>query len=178
MKSLAHRLDASINNVITSWPASLKPLFVATTALGGPLITIAVGTAVILYGYVQENPRLALAGMMVWVIIGIGTVLKLLFGRKRPLTEYVQNMHFKTLSFPSGHATGATIAHGLLAYLAWHALPEPWSYIVAAAMTAIIVLVGISRIYLGAHFPSDVVAGWLLGTAGVLVIIFLIRPLV
>ncbi len=177
MRPLIRRFDTSLNDIITSWPISLKPFFIAVTSLGDPIATIAIGLAVTAYGLFQANMRLALAGVIVWVTLAIGAILKLLFGRARPLTEYAQNMHFPTHSFPSGHASGATIAYGLLAYLAWYLLPQPWNYITVAALIALIILVGISRVYLGAHFPSDVVAGWMLGSLGLLVIIFIIRPL-
>lgn len=102
--------------------------------------------------------------------------MKLLLHRDRPLTEYVAQMHFETFSFPSGHSTGSMVAYGLLAYVAWQIAPSPWNYIAVAIGVGIILLVGVSRIYLGAHFPSDVVAGWLLGALGLFVIIFVIQP--
>lgn len=174
---MIHRFDASLNGLIGSWPSSLKPFFLIITSLGDPIATIAVGIVVAAYGFVQANLRLVLAGVTVWATLAVGAILKLLFGRARPFTEYVQNMHFPTHSFPSGHATGATVAYGLLAYLAWHMLPQPWNYIAVAVLILLIILVGISRVYLGAHFPSDVVAGWMLGALGLLIIICVIRPL-
>lgn len=177
MKHFVRRFDTNLNDMVASWPAGLKPFFLAITSLGDPIITIIIGGGVIAYGYFQANLRLALAGAMVWVVLAMGSILKLLFGRARPLTEYVQNMHFPTHSFPSGHASGAAIAYGLLAYLAWHLLPQPWNYLVTTFLVIVIVLVGLSRVYLGAHYPSDVAAGWLLGALGLLIIIFAIRPL-
>lgn len=177
MRPLIHRFDTDIASFITSWPATLQPLFVSITTFGSPIVTLGIGLAIVAYGSLQSNVRLLLAGSTIWITLGIGSVLKLLFGRERPLTEYVANLQFQTLSFPSGHTSGATIAYGLLAYLAWQLLPQPWNYIAVALLIAIIILVGISRIYLGAHFPSDVVAGWALGAAALLVVIFVIRPL-
>lgn len=177
MKLLIRNLDANVTNAITSWPAALKPVFAGITLLGDPFFTITIGLAVALYGYLQANTRLIFAGILVWATLGVGAILKLLFGRERPLTEYAANMKFQTLSFPSGHTSGATIAYGLLAYLAWQMLPQPWNYIVTGVLIAIIVLIGISRIYLGAHFPSDVIAGWLLGGIALCFIIFVLRPL-
>lgn len=177
MRTWIHRFDTSFTTSITSWPLSLKPFFLFITALGDPLLTVGIGIAVVAWGVVQDNTRLALAGAMIWLTLGLGSLLKVLFARVRPETDYVANMLVQTFSFPSGHASGATIAYGLLAYLAWNLLPQPWSYVAVAAAVALIVLVGISRIYLGAHFPSDVVAGWLLGIAVLLIVIFVIKPL-
>lgn len=176
MRPFIHRFDTSINSIVSSWPISLKPFFLGMTMLGDPIVTIGIGLIVAVYGYFQANIRLVLAGATIWITLVLGAILKLLFGRERPLTDYAANMHFPTLSFPSGHASGATIAYGLLAYMAWHLLPEPWNYIVVLLLVGLIILIGLSRVYLGAHFPSDVVAGWGLGILGLLVIILIIRP--
>lgn len=177
MRSLLHQFDTSVGSFIMRWPASLKPLLLAITALGDPIITIGIGCAVAIYGYFHMNMRLALAGAMVGITLGVGAILKLLFGRERPLTEYAANLQVSTFSFPSGHASGSVIAYGLLAYIAWHTLPQPWNYIVIVLLVSLIILIGISRVYLGAHFPSDIVAGWALGIVALLIVIFIIRPL-
>lgn len=171
-----HRVDSIITNMVTSWPA-LKPFFLAVTALGDPIATIAIGLFVAIYGYYQTNIRLIISGLTVWFTLGLGAILKLAIGRIRPDTDYANNLQIVTYSFPSGHAAGSMVAYGLLAYLAWHLLPHPWSYIIVGALGILILLIGISRIYLGAHFPSDVIAGWLLGGAALLVILFVLRPL-
>lgn len=176
MRHLAQHLDSRVTNMIASLPVSLKPFFLMVTMLGDPIVTVLIGAFVCVYGYLDSNVRLALVGVTIWVVIGIGGALKLIFGRERPLTEYVLNMHFQTLSFPSGHATGATIAYGALAYIAWHSLPQPWNFIAVLLSIVVIFLVGVSRIYLGAHFPSDIIAGWMLGAVGILFIIFILRP--
>ncbi len=67
-------------------------------------------------------------------------------------------------SFPSGHAANSAIVYLTLATLAWPLLRRPAAR--ACAMTAAVLLVvaiGVSRVYLGVHWPSDVLAGWLFG---------------
>lgn len=91
------------------------------------------------------------------------SLLKHFIHRTRPDTLYVSEMYFKTSSFPSGHAFGSTVICGLLLYLSLKYLPEPWSLVTTASLGAFIFLVGVSRIYLGAHYPTDVIAGWILG---------------
>lgn len=146
------------------------------TFVGQPIFTIGIGVVIILFGWTKMNMRLLMSGVSAIAVFYIGSLIKLLLQRERPLTEYVANMRFETYSLPSGHAVGATVAYGLIAYLAWQALPQPWNYIVAGLLALLIVLVGISRVYLGAHFPTDVLAGWLLGALGLAFIIFVIHP--
>jgi undecaprenyl-diphosphatase len=177
MRTLFHQFDLRITNWIASWPQSYQPFFHFITSLGDPVITISIGIVVALAGFAQNNIRLLLSGASIWITLGAGSILKLLFNRARPLTEYAANMRIDTFSFPSGHTSGSTIAYGLLAYLAWHLLPSPWSYIVVAICVVLIIAIGVSRIYLGAHFPTDVVAGWLLGGLALVTIIYILRPL-
>jgi undecaprenyl-diphosphatase len=69
-----------------------------------------------------------------------------------------------TYSFPSGHAmASATLATALI-FLFW---ATRWRWLVTVTMVAFVILVGASRIYLGVHFPSDILAGWAAGTAWV-----------
>ena len=64
-----------------------------------------------------------------------------------------------TYSFPSGHTAGATVFYGFLAaFLLSHPRAQPWRGWILAVAVAMIVLVGVSRIYLGVHYLTDVVA--------------------
>ena len=93
-------------------------------------------------------------------------VLKTLIHRTRP--EYATAyLHRVSYSFPSGHAMGSLIGFGMLAFAIAHARgfarrERQVGYAVAAFLT---LLVGISRIYLDVHYPSDVVGGWAAGGA-------------
>ncbi len=69
-----------------------------------------------------------------------------------------------TFSFPSGHAMGSTALVTALLVLLW---PTRWRCPTLAVGTAFVVLVGLSRVYLGVHYPSDIIAGWAASVAWV-----------
>lgn len=149
---------------------------VVVTFLGQPFFTVGIALAIAAYGFYKTNEKLVLAGSVAAITFGVCSLLKAFLKRDRPETDYVNNMFFDTFSFPSGHAVGAMVTYGLLAYFALLYLPQPWNLIAATALGILIFLIGISRIYLGAHYPSDVIGGWLLGAAGLYVIIHYIKP--
>lgn len=103
------------------------------------------------------------------VLIGalfINGYVKVLFGRVRP--DYVEHLvHESTFAFPSGHAMGTTILFGAIAFIVYRLFRnEPlFKWLVVIYCTATAVIIGLSRVYLGVHYPSDVLAGFSLGAA-------------
>lgn len=93
----------------------------------------------------------------------LNRLLKGLFSRPRPVFEHPLLLE-TSYSFPSGHAMEALIAYGFLAYLAVLALGN-WQARVGVVFGAalLVVLIGFSRMYLGVHYFSDVVAGYAAG---------------
>jgi membrane-associated phospholipid phosphatase len=89
---------------------------------------------------------------------------KLFFRRERP-ELWLSPAPEHTYSFPSGHAMGSMALVAALAVLAWPTRWRWWAIILGGAFT---LSVGFSRVYLGVHFPSDVVAGWSASLAWVL----------
>jgi len=92
-------------------------------------------------------------------------VLKLGFERPRP-TIFIPVVHTVSSSFPSGHAMSSAIVYGTVAYLAARLHRRRWArWLVMMFALFLIVLISFSRMYLGVHYPSDVVAGVLIGFA-------------
>lgn len=176
MRSWLHQFDHRVTAGIQQWPDWLHPLMVFASFVGQPVFTVGIGLMIMAGGWMRTNIRLLLAGGAVLATIGVGVILKLLFQRSRPITDYVLSMRYDTFSLPSGHALGSTVAYGVVAYLVWQLLPAPWNYIIAALLILLIVMIGLSRIYLGAHYPSDVIAGWVLGAISLVIIMFVIQP--
>lgn len=145
-------------------PVWTTPIFSFATFMGSGVALTGVGAATI--GAAMLYQRTAIAIAMVICLLGGGAanLIKLAFRRQRPLTAYVMQFNVVThYSFPSGHSASSSLVYGLLAYLAAHYLPGPWGYVLSGALSAFIVLIGLSRVYLGAHFPSDVIGGWVFG---------------
>lgn len=90
-------------------------------------------------------------------------LLKGLFARPRPsfTDPLAEALYF---SFPSGHAMMSLIAYGLVAYFLYLKLPRAWMRVLmTTALIALILLIGLSRLYLGVHYFSDVLAGFAVG---------------
>lgn len=91
--------------------------------------------------------------------IVLTTVLKAVFARARPDiidTGYTASFYY----FPSGHATVAVGFYGTLALLVALRLSGFWRLLVAALGTLLVLLIGLSRLYLGVHYPTDILAGF------------------
>lgn len=158
-----------IDQSVYRWAASMRSapatmFFLAFTHLGGPigLAVLGVGVAVLLF--VRRHRGLALYVIVTAVMGGLmNLVLKGLFERARPdLAEALRQAH--GYSFPSGHSMGSMIVLGSLAYVmarSW----GPWRLRSAtiAFLIASIATVGLSRVYLGVHWISDIGAGFAAG---------------
>ena len=106
----------------------------------------------------------------------VNYIMKLYFHRARPLHPLMDPL--KTFSFPSGHATSAIIFYGLLAYLLWKTeLPKAYRYFLTSFLFLYALLIGLSRIYLRMHYPSDVLAGFFIGFAWLLLSVWLFERL-
>lgn len=97
--------------------------------------------------------------------MALNMLLKLAFARQRPLFDEPL-LHLVTFSFPSGHAAYSTMLYGLLAAYVAHRV-DRWRWRLASVLAcgALIGLIAFSRLYLGAHYLTDVVAGILEGVA-------------
>ena len=91
-------------------------------------------------------------------------LLSLLVREPRP-AELFRAVPVGGFSFPSGHTVTSAVVAGALAYLLGHLLRPRWSGLAAVVLGLWAALVGLSRVYLGVHWLTDVVAGWLFAAA-------------
>ncbi len=110
----------------------------------------------------------SLAGSAAFIFL-----LKDFFGRPRPFGCLAPG---DCLSFPSGHATLAFYFYGLLNYLIFRFLPVSLKtfLVISVVIAILIILIALSRLFLGFHYPSDLLAGFFLGGTWLLLAIFLI----
>ena len=109
----------------------------------------------------------AMAGSLV-----LDLTLKYIYHRTRPTAYFGMAPH--SYSFPSGHAMCSFCFYGVLAgLLSARTKPLGWRMLIWFAAAALVISIGLSRIYLGVHYPSDVVAGYLAATVWVGTIIVL-----
>ena len=174
---LGGELQAAEEQVIRAWrtPTDLArpigPHWLAevgrdVTALGG--ITVLAMMTLLVLGYLVLQRMIHAASLVLIATsggLGLALLLKNAFGRERPnvvphLTEIA------TASFPSGHSMLSSVVYLTLGALLARAV-EKRSLKLYAICTALFLsfIVGVSRVYLGVHYPSDVLAGWAAGTA-------------
>ena len=102
-------------------------------------------------------------------------ILKLIFKRDRPLDMLVQENGY---SFPSGHSFVAVAFYGFLIYLIINSkLPNKVKIALSLVLIFLILLIGISRIYLGVHYPSDVTAGVIGGAIYLIIFVEIVKVL-
>ncbi len=140
----------------------LDRVMLGFTFLGEPkfLLVICVSLSIMLLvrHHRSEATTIAIAGAGA---IGLNILLKQLFSRPRPqLWERTVKVDF--YSFPSGHAMVSMVMYGLLGYFLASRFPKQrwWIYSFTILLVAVI---GLSRLYLGVHWPTDIIAGYTAG---------------
>ena len=159
-------------------PAWLERAVMNLSALGSVAITSVIVSVTALFLLLDRRPRQAMVLVGVTSVAALGlTLLKLGFGRERP-TIVAHSEIVMGLSFPSGHTLISAVLYPTLGMLIASNLRDRtlkvFVFVVAALLA---LLVGFSRVYLGVHYPSDVLGGWLLGIAFALAAGIVIRAL-
>lgn len=173
MSGNLHRTDRAVlvwlrgaTDGVDGWRPALRRFMLDMTALGDPpMLTLMV---LLVAGYLVAAQNRRLAAMVVASTAAgaaTGTVLKELFGRARPdvVTHLVE---VRSLSFPSGHAMQSGVIYLTLAALIARSERRHVEriYVLGAAI-GLVLLIGGSRLYLGVHWPTDVLAGWTIGAS-------------
>jgi undecaprenyl-diphosphatase len=162
------RLDRGVaerlNHLVAPHPAVVSAL-TTVTRLGGRPVLLWLTAFVIVLLLIRRQLRLALY----LFVAGIGALLldpslKALVGRVRPVVD-APVATAPGNSFPSGHTLGSTIVYGALVLVFLPAVSRRWRPVLIAAAGLLVLVIGLTRMALGVHFLTDVLAGWLLGVA-------------
>jgi membrane-associated phospholipid phosphatase len=140
----------------------LDSLMLTITRLGNPdiVVIVVIATLVILWWrrYRQEAKIFAIACLGALIL---NTELKLVFAKIRPQL-WTALITEGSYSFPSGHALGSLVLYGFIAYLLATHRPR-YSYLIYSLAVVLIGAIGLSRLYLGVHWPTDIIAGYGVG---------------
>jgi membrane protein DedA with SNARE-associated domain/membrane-associated phospholipid phosphatase len=133
------------------------------TFFGGAIVALVILTAAIVAVYLKKR-RFRQPAFLAFCLVGalgLSPLIKLIVQRPRP--ELYPVVDVGGFAFPSGHATTSTIVFGALAFVLTRRLSWGTNVWIWAAAGAAAFLIGFSRLYLGVHWLTDVVGGWVLG---------------
>lgn len=146
----------------TPWVTSLAE---GLAWMGSPPVIVSVAVVAALLGLVWHKTRGA-AWTLPIAVMGAGVIIqgiKITFQRPRP-DFFTPLLHEKGFSFPSGHSLIAIVVYGLIGYFVMHFFHGHRARVAVGVLTGLLVfLIGLSRVYVGVHYPTDVLAGWTVG---------------
>jgi membrane-associated phospholipid phosphatase len=162
---------AAFDRAILAWIGShhtgwLDRSAIELTALGSAVVLLVIGLALsVLLWHLGKQRYVALIWLASTGSLVLNQTLKAAFGRSRPdVFEWLVDVG--NLSFPSGHAMNSMVFYTVAAYSVGHVVgpgaARTWTYGLAALLIG---MIGFTRMYLGVHYPSDVLAGFAVGYA-------------
>ncbi|MCR4325455.1 MAG: phosphatase PAP2 family protein, partial [Patescibacteria group bacterium] len=164
---------ASLDLAIEQWLSAIRSpfglyFFSFFTELGGGIVVASITALAVFLLWKKGGVEYAV-GLFASVAgaIAVSELLKFIVHRARPPID-LRAILETSYSFPSNHATASAALYGFLAYLAWRLAPRKWRGIIVAICLIIIAGVGFSRMYLGVHYPTDVLGGFIVGALFVL----------
>ena len=145
---------------------SLEPIMLEITFLGtGTVVMMIVAVSALFLWLSRHRYSATLLLIATFGGILLNNLLKAGFGRPRPAV-FEWGSHALSSSFPSGHAMSAAVVYGTVAYLAARLQKKHWHRVLTMVAAVLIILsIAATRLYLGVHYPSDVIAGILIGLA-------------
>ena len=169
--SIMHVDNEFANTLHANVVPQLTALFSAVTMLGDTSILVLVAAAA--GAYLVGRGRRLDALLLVVTLVGaqlLTVILKGIFERPRPsFDDPVATAGW--FSFPSGHALSSIALYGALVYLLTNRLRAPRASLATLGMAVLVAAIGFSRLYLGVHYLSDVLAGYSVGLAWLLLTI-------
>ena len=165
-------LDNSIYNIIISSKSDAMTTFMTIITMMCNTEFIIVATLLLVLLIKNKKIGGMIASNVVLCSV-INTIIKHIFLRPRPVG--IKLIEQGGYSFPSGHSMMAVAFYGLLIYIIWNTKwRNVWKIFTTTLLVILILLIGISRIYVGVHFASDVIAGLSISLSYLIIFIELI----
>lgn len=165
--------DEAVLRGINSYASPTLDSFVIVLTDFGDVIGVGVLTLLLTWLLWRRHMRRRAATVIVGVVgaAALNVILKALFQRDRP--ELWERLVVETSnSFPSGHAMASSaLAFAVIAVL-WNTKYRWWAVVIGVVYT---VVIGLTRLYLGVHYPTDIVAGWMVSGAWIAVVAFVLK---
>ncbi len=163
LEAESYAFDTNILLIVRSWQSPLLDIaMLGITFIGDPLVLLIscliLGTWLLRLKQKSEATTLAIAAIGA---IGLNVLLKQLFSRARPAL-WEQIVDVGQYSFPSGHAMVSMVIYGFIGYILANRYRRQQVWIISLT-TLLITTIGFSRLYLGVHWPTDIIAGYAAG---------------
>lgn len=174
-----HETFALDKNILLSIHANATPtldaLVVHTTDIGSPALVLLVAFFIGVLMFVKKRMYcLYVLWGTLFGAAGLVFAIKLLIERPRPQLWSDLLMHETGFSFISGHATMTmALALALIATL-WY---TRWRWLTIGLGALYVLYVGFTRLYLGVHYPTDIIGGWMVATAWAMIVVLMVRLL-
>ena len=164
------RTDVAVNAWMESHATETgETIFTWVSYIGAPLLAASVVITLVVFGRRGDWFHVWAVALVTGGGLLLSTILKFVFHRARPLTA-AEFMTHPSYSFPSGHAMNSMVTYGFLTLLLLNRVHERGRRVgIVLAALVVIGAIGFSRVYLGVHFVTDVVGGWLAGAAWLIV---------
>lgn len=163
-------IDNYIINLFKYKSDILTNIMKIITFLGSALSIILLTVLLIIVVKGKRNKILILINVIVTTLLN--QLLKNVFQRGRPIDSIIEESGY---SFPSGHSMVSMAFYGFLIYLVYKSNIK-YKGLIVGLLSVLIVLIGISRIYLGVHYPTDVIGGFTLSLSYLLLFIDITKP--
>ncbi len=170
-------LDSEISQFLYSFRTPLlTQIMLFASFLGADFILVISTIIVILFSWKKHRYESVLFSIMLIFGVLLNVFLKQIFQRPRPTIDPLFDL--TTYSFPSGHAMNSLVFYLTLAYFTYHFTRSMKKAFIAMCIALVIIgLIGMSRIYLGVHYPTDVAAGYIAGLLWFVLVLFMERTL-
>lgn len=160
------RFDTAVIRSATDFTreTGLADVLLALQDVSRPFLLYILATGLALWAWLAKGLRNRALWAFVTMMIAwnVGLLVKVLVGRARPIVDDPIS-HSPGYSFPSGHAFNVAVVSTVVVFLLWPLLSSVGHRVSVALAVVFALVVGLDRLFLGVHFPSDVLAGYVLG---------------